>query len=49
MVITFPTAFAVESLLCLLALATLVAKQAIKRKLSPQMGVAESGITGGPK
>jgi sulfate/thiosulfate transport system permease protein len=45
----FAAAFAVASLLCLLALVTLVAKKAIERKLSPQRVGAERGIAGGPK
>jgi sulfate transport system permease protein len=45
----FAAAFAVASLLCLLALVTLVAKKAIERKLSPQRVGSERGIAGGPK
>jgi hypothetical protein len=39
----------VALLLCLLALVTLVAKNAIEGKLALQMVVAENGITGGSK
>jgi len=43
----FAAAFAVASLLCLLALVTLVAKKAIERKLSSQRVGSERGIAGG--
>jgi hypothetical protein len=39
----------VALLLCLLALVTLVAKNAIEGELALQMVVAENGITGGSK